>query len=177
MRRAHRINPHHQTQRSGLRLLGGVLVVVGGIFTAIGLISFFSAFGGGGFPSLFWCAFVGLPLLGFGTMLLKMGYMGSIARYVAGEAAPVAGDTLNYLADETQGSVRKMSAAVAAGLRGDADATATARCGSCGHDNDHDARFCDQCGSALQVANTCGQCGKVNDDDARFCDGCGTALG
>lgn len=176
MARRHRINPHHRVQRTGLRLIGWVLAVVGGLFTAVGLISFFAAFGGGGMPQYFWCAFVGMPLLGVGAMLLKMGYMGAIARYVAGEATPVATDAVNFVADETTASVRRVAGAIADGLRG-ASADPGVPCRSCGHANDADARFCDQCGSALPLRRACQRCHEVNDDDARFCDGCGAALG
>ena len=72
-RRNHRINPQAHSQRTALRLLGGILVAVGGIFTLVGLTSFFSSFGSFESPDKFWCAFVGLPMLGFGVMLLKLG--------------------------------------------------------------------------------------------------------
>ena len=174
----HRINPHQDVQRAGLRLFGGILVVVGGIFTAVGLFSFFAAFGGGGVAAKFWFSCVGRPLRGFGTMLLKAGYMGSIARYVAGETAPVASDTLNYVARATKPGLRDAAGAIADGLRGgDAgQAGPGVPCRTCGHDNDADARFCDQCGAAMEQPNTCRQCRRVNDDDARFCDGCGAQL-
>jgi len=177
-RRSRAINPHSNAQRTLLRLVGGVLTVVGGIFALVGFASFFSAFGGTGAPDKFWCVFVGLPMLGFGMMLLKMGFLGTAARYVAGEVAPVATDTLNYVADETHDSVRKVAGAVASGMRDAQRSTATPQvaCRQCGHDNDHDARFCDQCGGAMAGPYTCPQCRKVNDTDARFCDGCGTAL-
>ena len=47
-------------------------------------------------------------------------------------------------------------------------------CGSCGHDNRAEARFCGGCGGAFSIA--CQACGLVNASINRFCDGCGLAL-
>lgn len=175
--RNHRINPNGNQHRASLRLLGGILVTVGAIFTMVGGFSFFSAFGGGGRPDQFWCMFVGVPMLGFGATLLKLGYMGTIARYVAGEAAPVAADTLNYVVDESRGSVRRMAAAVAEGMQEAASSEAkTIACHGCNHDNARDARFCQQCGVALQPASACPACQRAHEPGARFCSDCGTGL-
>ena len=116
-RRSRRINPRSDSQRASLRMIGGVMCAIGAVFAIIGFGSFFSAFGGHGSPDKFWCIFVGMPLVGIGSQMLKFGYLGAVARYAAGEVAPVATDTLNFAADETRGSVRKMSGAIAAGLR------------------------------------------------------------
>lgn len=182
-RRSRRINPRSDSQRATLRLIGGILCAVGGVFVLVGMVSFFQSFNSfGGPPSKFWCVFVGAPMLAIGSRLLMLGYMGAVARYTAGEVAPVATDTLNFVADETRSSVRKVSGAIAAGVR-DASRSSTATeagpqvaCPSCHHDNDPDARFCDQCGTAMPGPNECGGCGKVNDSDARFCSGCGSSL-
>jgi len=47
------------------------------------MTSFFSAFGGGGSPRLFWCCFVGVPLLFVDGVMCMFGFMGSVARYTA----------------------------------------------------------------------------------------------
>ena len=180
--RSSRINPRSDGQRTGLRSIGVIVFGIGAIFTVVGLGSFFSSMGSFGSPDKFWCAFVGLPLMAIGGRMLMLGYMGTVARYAAGELAPVATDTLNYVADQTRGSIHNMSSAVATGIR---DAAASQEdaggmqvaCASCSHPNDVDARFCDQCGAGMPGPNTCGQCAKTNDPDARFCDGCGSALG
>lgn len=169
------INPGHQAQRGALRLLGGILVVVGGIFTAIGLISFFGAFGGGGMPTQFWCAFVGMPMLAVGTMLLKVGYLGTIARYVASETTPVGVDVVNHVVGETKDSIRDVAAAVGEGIRGRGAAPPQA-CSKCGRRNDPDAQFCDQCGAPMQSEQRCPSCREINDDGARFCKSCGQRM-
>lgn len=183
------INPHAAAQRTGLRTIGLILTVVGAVFLLIGFGSFFGAmnesmssgpsFGANRGPDKFWCAFVGMPLLGIGIGMLKYGYMGKAARYVAGEIAPVATDTMKYAANATRDSVRDLAGAVAEGMRGEtkaAEAPAMVACPQCNHDNDHDARFCDMCGTAMPGPKACGQCNKVNDADARFCSGCGAGL-
>lgn len=161
----------HARHRTGLRAFGFLLLLVGGAFALVGFVSFFSAFGGGGFPSLFWCAFVGLPMVGIGAGCLKAGYLGSITRYVASEAAPVAADTADYLARETRGAVQTTVAAVADGLRG---ATPTTPCPQCRTPQRQGANFCDRCGTALGAAS-CVQCKAELAPDARFCSACGAA--
>ncbi|MCU0864931.1 MAG: zinc ribbon domain-containing protein [Planctomycetes bacterium] len=183
------VHPHHSTHRRGLRALGVVLTGLGGCLTVIGMVSFFSAFGGGGFsasggssgPQLFWCAFLGLPLMGVGTVLLKLGYLGSVARYVASETAPVAADTLDYVARASTVGLREVAGAIGAGLRGAptgaAQATqATQPCGNCRAPQRLDANFCDRCGTAMTPVGACARCHHQNDAAARFCRSCGAGL-
>ena len=42
--------------------------------------------------------------------------MGAVARFIAGETAPVATDTANYLAEETKGAVETVAKAAAKGV-------------------------------------------------------------
>jgi len=145
------------TWRTFLRVGGLVLLGLGIILTAIALIGFFSAFGSfgsfgsPGMPGNFWMAFLGLPLIGLGSTMLKAGYLGPASRYVAGELSPTVRDSLAYL-----------------GV-GDAGA-----CAACGAQNAGDAKFCDDCGAALR--RICPACDAANAADAKFCDDCGAAL-
>lgn len=169
-----RINPGHQTARNVLRIVGPLTFAVGGIFMLVGLVSFFSAFApGGGFPRLFWCCFVGMPLMFVGMVMSNFGFMGTITRYQAGEIAPVGKDAFNYMADGTKDGVRTIATAIASGLQ-QASSKGTLTCSACGHSNDDLARFCDQCGAVL--SKDCPSCGERNDGDAKFCDGCGNRL-
>ena len=95
--------------RSALRVLGFIILPVGAIFAGIGLIDFFSAFGSFHPPTKFWCAFVGLPLIGLGITCLKAGYLRTIGGYVAGETAPVAADTLKYVSEELRPTIRDLA--------------------------------------------------------------------
>jgi hypothetical protein len=174
------MDKNHGEARSALRTVGPIVAGVGGLLVLTGMISFFSAFGGFGPPKYFWCAFLGMPILGVGIVLTKLGYMGRIARYMANEVAPVGKDTFNYVARGTRGSVQDLAAAVGAGLRegrsaSSPDATEIP-CTKCGERNDPTANFCKSCGLPTKSEAVCSSCGDKNDADARFCDNCGKAL-
>ena len=144
--------------RSFFRVGGWIAVGLGALLTGIALIGFFSAFGNvGATPSFgpppnFWMAFVGAPLIGVGSWMLKAGYIGPATRYVSGEVTPTLRDALGHL-----------------GIGG-----GQLLCSSCGGRNAADAKFCDDCGSALR--RTCSICQGDNAPDAKFCDDCGAAL-
>ena len=176
-----KIDPGHRGIRDALRVIGPIVAVVGLIFAIVGIASFFSAFGGSGPPRHFWCAFIGLPLLGIGIALTKFGYMGKVARYVAGEIAPVGKDTFNYMADGTKDGVKTLATAVGQGLgAGMAGAAAAAgsqqtkiRCHKCNALLEEEAKFCSKCGAPLSKTKPCPKCSELNDPDAKFCDNCG----
>jgi hypothetical protein len=133
--------------------------------------SFFASFGTFEPPRYFWCAFVGLPLVAVGVGICQYAFMGRLFRYVAGETAPVAKDTFNYLAEGTQQGVRTMATAAGEGLRG---IGSELQCAKCGQSNNVDAKFCRKCGASL--GTNCPTCGHLNDAGASFCDACGKPL-
>jgi len=176
----------HDSARTVMRVVGPALILVGAVMFVTGILSFFTRFNEeraefdrnfGKFgqrveapesPDRFWMCFVGMPIAIVGIWLTRFGYLGAAARYVAGEAAPVARDTINYVLDGTEETIREVADAV----RGDGGKDV--HCPKCGHGNDADAKFCDECGTAL--ARTCPKCGKANDADAKFCDECGAPV-
>jgi ribosomal protein L40E len=174
------MNPNDERQQSSrgtLRGLGCLLVVAGGAFLIVGMVDFFRSFGTFEPPTLFWCCFVGIPMLGIGGALLKFGFMGAVTRYMANEVAPVGKDVVNYMVDGTEGSIRKVASAVGEGLGLKAGGTQrVVRCHKCNADNDADAKFCDRCGAALSKSVPCPDCDELNDPDAQFCDHCGKSL-
>ena len=107
----------HRSARSFLRVAGVVVAVVGLVFLIVGMASFLSAFGGGGPPRLFWCCFVGLPLLFIGSVMCMYGFMGALARYAAAEQVPVAADAMTDLAEGTKGAIKTVARAAAEGFR------------------------------------------------------------
>lgn len=172
--RQRRIDPGHAQKRNVLRVIGPIVFLVGLTLTAISFATVVlgDPFAHGGRAAL---AFVGLPLMFVGAVCSIFGFAGAVARYQAGEYAPVAKDTFNYLADSTQDGVRTLASAVGAGLRGEAG-PGTLACPGCGAMNEPGSKFCDQCGESLPSEVACPDCGEANDPDARFCDNCGKPI-
>ena len=108
--------PGQSSIRKGLRIAGPVIFLAGLLCAIIAAISLFSSAGGGEMPHYFWLGFVGLPLMFVGGVLCQFGFMGAVARFMAGEAAPVAADTVNYMAEETKGAVETVAKAAAKGV-------------------------------------------------------------
>jgi len=172
------IDQGHEEKRAVLRFLGVSMVIIGGLMIAGGLVSFFSAFGNNNFgpPRHFWLAFVGMPILGIGMAICKYAFLGTVVRYVAGEVAPAATDTLNYVAEEGAEGIEAVAKAVSHGLAEGVGTGARIRCPACNHENEPDARFCSNCAAAMSGETACPSCGRSNDADAKFCDGCGARL-
>ncbi len=160
MRPEDRIDPSHQGKRSCLRALGVLLTVLGVVCLAAGVIDFATKFGSVEAPKLMFLWFVGIPLLAVGQFLARLGYMGAVARYEAGEIAPVATDTLNAVAEESSKGISTIARAIKEGLSDKPEG--------------RNAETCPACGSAL--ARICPACRAPNDADARFCDKCGVGL-
>ncbi|MFN0053433.1 MAG: zinc ribbon domain-containing protein [Planctomycetales bacterium] len=166
-----KLNPGHLGTRGVLRIVGPFVAGIGLLFTIAGIGSFFASFGTFEPPQYFWCAFVGLPLIALGVGISKYAFMGRIFRYVAGETAPVAKDTFNYIAEGTQQGVRAMATAVGEGLR---IRGSELQCAKCGQSNDTDAKFCRKCGASLDT--TCPSCAHLNDAGASYCEACGKPI-
>ena len=68
------MNLEHLKKKKTLKIVGFVLLGIGVVLSAIGLISFFSAFNSQGArsPDLFWCCFIGFPLIGVYLLLLSV---------------------------------------------------------------------------------------------------------
>ena len=109
--------PKHSAARSLLRIVGPSIALVGLSFMIVGIVSFFSAIGSFETPRLFWCCFVGMPLLFVGGVLSMFGFMGAVSRYAAAEQVPVATDAINDLAVGTQNAVKTVARAVAEGVK------------------------------------------------------------
>jgi hypothetical protein len=108
--------PAQNSIRTSLRIAGPLFLLTGVVCLIIAIASMFSGSNDFGPPRLFWLAFVGIPLLFVGTVLSMYGFMGAVARFIAGESAPVAADTVNYMAEETKGAVETVAKAAAKGI-------------------------------------------------------------
>lgn len=167
-------NSGHKGFRDVFRVVGPILLAIGILLIVIAMVDFFSAMGGWGPPKLFWCFFLAMPFLAVGGSLTKLGYMGTVARYVAEEVAPVGKDTFNYLADETSQGMGKIAMAIGSGINADPMTKETEiQCVKCNKPNAIDANFCKNCGSVLQKSKSCLECNELNSFDAKFCDKCG----
>ncbi|MEM9346412.1 MAG: zinc ribbon domain-containing protein [Planctomycetota bacterium] len=184
-------NEKHRSNRSVLRIIGPLVLIIGVILTLVGFGGFVSTFlsdmsngpSFGGPPpgmKLFFLAFIGLPMIAIGGAITKFAFMGAVARYAASEIAPVAKDTTNYMIDGTKGAVgdlaQTVAGGIAAGLSGEKPGVEMVECPSCGEACDSGARFCDQCGAPIPGPVRCKSCGAMNEPDAKFCSQCGDAM-
>ena len=134
--------------RNTLRVVGVTLGVLGVVLVIAGFGVFvtsmddvdgpptgaFLAFGGGGF----------MAVIGFA--MASAGYQGAVARFSAGEQAPVLKDTAHYLSDGDGVLGVGRTRSDSTGGR-DAVSAAGPYCRQCGTRNDAAARFCDNCGT------------------------------
>lgn len=172
-----KLNTNHKKTRNKLRKIGPTCVILGLALIAYGLYGMFS---GEIFDNTLmgFAPFVGMAILFVGAVTSMMGFGGAVARYQAGEMAPVAKDTVNYMADGTKDAVQTLAKSLGQGISegmnagANTDTQQPATCPKCKTENDHDAKFCDSC--AQPLANTCTNCNHPNDPNARFCDNCGT---
>jgi ribosomal protein L40E len=171
------IDPRHERSQALLRFLGPLVLGLGVVLTAIGLISFFASFRTFEPPRYFWAALIGLPLIGIGAAITRLGYLGAFFRYFSGEVTPVARDTFNTMAEGTQSGVETVARALGRGLSSGMGGNilpepGTILCRRCEAPNPSHARFCNQCGTALQ-GSTCTECGAAMVPGAQFCNQCG----
>ncbi len=108
--------PEQNSIRTALRIAGPLIFLTGVICVVIAVGSMFAGANDFGPPRLFWLAFVGMPLMFVGGVLSMYGFMGAVARFAAGEVAPVAADSANYVAEETKGAVETVAKAAAKGV-------------------------------------------------------------
>ena len=155
---------HERTKRI-LKIVGPIVAAAGLILAVVGFVSFFSSFGDDGMPSLFWCAFVGMPVFVIGLGITFTAFRREIATYHKNESAPV----INEFAEDIKPAVQSVASAVR-----ETAAAQDAICPNCGEKNDADAKFCKNCGAALR--KVCPHCGEQNDADAKFCKSCGKSL-
>ncbi|NCA67364.1 MAG: hypothetical protein EOM87_04805, partial [Clostridia bacterium] len=94
-----------ENKKKKFKVIGFALVIIGGLLMATSMIEFFMKFGTFQMPRLFFLGFIGIPMLGVGSMILKFAYMGKIARYTSNEVSPVIKDTANYLLEGTRDSI------------------------------------------------------------------------
>ena len=175
------IDPFHRRTQGALRMLGPIVLCLGVILTAVGLISFFSAFGTFEPPRYFFAAIIGLPTIGIGLVLTRLGYLGAFFRYVSAEVSPVATDTFNAMSEEASKGMEAMARAASRGFstglgRQRFPKEQTLDCPHCQAANTGNAQFCNQCGTSL-VSRACSHCSAELLPRSQFCNQCGKAVG
>lgn len=138
-----------------LRIVGPIVGLTGLIFAIVGFASFFGFIGAPGVdkaPGQFWMAFVGIPVLVVGLIMTKIGYMGSIVRYLSKEITPVAAESMNEFQEKAEPGIRGAARAIGKGLAEAQSALAQERirCASCRAGNEPDARYCKGCGRTIE---------------------------
>ena len=108
--------PQQNVIRKALRIAGPVIFLIGLICAIIAAVSLLLSARSFDEPHYFWLGFIGLPLMFVGGVLCQFGFFGAVARFIAGESAPVAADTANYMAEETKGAVETVAKAAAKGV-------------------------------------------------------------
>jgi hypothetical protein len=108
--------PAQNSIRTALRIIGPAIFLAGLLCIIIAGVSFFASIGSFSPPRFFWLAFVGMPLMFVGGVLSMYGFMGAVFRFAADEAAPVAADSVNYMAEETKGAVETVAKSAAKGI-------------------------------------------------------------
>ena len=153
------MNEKHEKTKLTLRILGIVLLSLGVVFSAIGIINFFyTASTNGGVPKLFFFAFIGFPMVGVGGMLLMFSYKREIMKYGKNETMPI---------------YKEMGKDIAPVIKEFTAQEEKITC-SCGAENDKNSKFCKECGKEL--VKKCPDCNEKLDADSNFCKNCGHKL-
>lgn len=154
---------NHQKTKKQLKVIGIILVSIGGVCAIIGFVDFFIAMANMSQPTMFFLLFIGIPLLGIGGSILGFAFRSEIMRYNKNESVPI----INEASDEMKPTFRNVASAVKESMN------ESIVC-SCGTTNDKDSRFCKKCGKELY--KVCPNCNAKVENDSEFCTKCGTKL-
>ena len=144
----------HEKVKKNLKLIGFICLAIGAVLTITAFVELFQSVGSGGFPRLFFLAFIGLPLIGIGAMLLSLGYRGELMKYAKNEAVPI----VNEAGKEISPAVRAVASAVAETKE---ESTNFIVCKDCGEKNPADGKFCKNCGKEIpEEGSFCNYCGE-----------------
>ncbi len=104
---------------------------------------------------------------------MGIGMMNMASNGVVGGAAQGPWNAQN-LQNSTMDLSREQNAAKAEGVA-TPEVKKTWKC-ECGHENEENAKFCNECGKPKKASGVCAKCGKVNPEGAKFCNDCGEKL-
>ncbi len=162
MTHSQRSNKGYKHAKSTMRILGPVLLALGGVLTIIGvgsfLLGFFAIVSGSsssGTSTLFFLALPGMALLGIGGMITQAGYLKEVAQYTALETSPAVTTTVS---------------AIKSALTED-----DILCSSCSAPIEPDSKFCSSCGIEITKLQ-CAKCHAEIEPDDKYCGSCGTTI-
>ena len=133
----------HEKVKKNLKLIGFICLGLGAVLTITAFVEFFQSVGSSGFPRLFFLAFIGLPLIGIGAMLLSLGYR---VRAVASAVAEAKEESTNFIVCKDCGE------------KNPADGKFCKNCGKalyrvcphCGKEIPEEGSFCNYCGEKIE---------------------------
>ena len=195
---------NHQKVKGKLNKAGKGLIIAGGICLGFGILAIIAgiiiitltnemAAIALIMPGAFIGFIIGIPMLAFGMQAKIAANAREIAAYGATSVLPVAGEALNYAADEIAPSVGRGIGTLGKGL-GDAaggiaggiaegvrKAKRDLACPECGEKNVNDAKFCAKCGYKFaekqeKKKTFCPNCGDECEEGQKFCEKCGHKL-
>lgn len=165
----------HEKTKKTLKIIGFILLGCGAVLDIIFFVNIIASMSSFSMPNLFFCGMIGLPMTGFGAMLLIIGFRGEITRYMKNEGVPVVNDA----AQELKPAVKAVAEAVKEVNAEGEKQTVEQRqkptvCPACGKENDPKNNFCDGCGT--QLFKLCPKCGARQEVEDAFCGNCGCKL-
>lgn len=155
----------------GLIVVGSLLIIGGIAFCVVSVVSMGS--GNMEFP---YFGFIGIPLLFVGSMCLMFGILGPLTKFMQNTVAPLQRNYINYMREETAESAKGYYSDIASGVKEGLKGTNKIVCPNCKHENEEGAKFCNQCGQALNKKIVCPRCGNENAEGSSFCSKCGERL-
>ncbi|MGN1372808.1 MAG: zinc ribbon domain-containing protein [Candidatus Coproplasma sp.] len=165
----------HDKIKRILKIIGFILLGCGIILVIIFFVDLFSSIGSYNAPTLFFCGIIGLPMTGFGGMLLSIGFRGEISRYMKNEGVPVVNDAAQELKPAVRAVAEAVREASAEENKGETNETPKPTvCPACGKENQPKNNFCDGCGA--QLFKICPACGARQEVEDTFCGNCGAKL-
>ena len=165
----------HKKIKKTLKIIGFVLLGCGIILDIIYFVNIVASMSSFSMPDLFFCGMIGLPMTGFGAMLLIIGFRGEISRYMKNEGVPVVNDAAQELKPAVKAVAEAVKEVNAEGEKQSAEQVAKPTiCPACGKENQPDNNICDGCGT--QLFKVCPKCGARQEVEDAFCGNCGCKL-
>lgn len=135
--------------RNVLKIVGPITLGVGLLFLIIAMVDFFGIFNGnGGFPTLFFLVFIGLPLIEFGAVLTFVGNRKGMPRYTTNRPRPSNLANIDYRYGPTASKYK--NAPEDSAPENNPSNPKKVKCRSCGGLSNPGTTYCSHCGQLLR---------------------------